>query len=252
MNTQTGTHHPSSNLWAATLALCLAGSGCGRNAGQPMNHEIMKDAGVAGPLAWVLAPHDGEGRLDSDIRQCQARVRAGTNPEAALERLGWLFVAKARESFDPGYYKLAEQCALRIESSHPRSPEGLLLRGHVLQNLHRFKEAEPIARELVAGRGRAFDFGLLGDLLLEQGRLTEAIEAYQKMADLKPDLHAHARAAHVRWLKGDLAGAIEAIQEAVQSASPHDAESAAWVNSRLALYQFQAGDFIHAAQSIEA
>src|SRR5437867_9731746 len=174
MNTQTGTHHPSSNLWAATLALCLAGSGCGRNAGQPMNHEIMKDAGVAGPLAWVLAPHDGEGRLDSDIRQCQARVRAGTNPEAALERLGWLFVAKARESFDPGFYRLAEQCALCLDSRRPGSLEAMLLRGHALQNQHRFKEAETLARELVRRRAQPFDYGLLGDALMEQGQLAEA------------------------------------------------------------------------------
>jgi tetratricopeptide (TPR) repeat protein len=242
-------------LMLATLALA---QGCSRESKSP--DAVAKNP----PIATVsknpsterfdiaLVPHTGDGKLDADLRHAQDQARTNRESLTALERLGWLFVAKARESFDPGYYKLAEQCALRIESSHPRAPEGLLLRGHVLQNLHRFKEAEPIARELVAGRGRAFDFGLLGDLLLEQGRLTEAIEAYQKMADLKPDLHAHARAAHVRWLKGDLAGAIEAIQEAVQSASPRDAESAAWVNSRLALYQFQAGDFIHAAQSIEA
>jgi tetratricopeptide (TPR) repeat protein len=58
---------------------------------------------------------------------------------------------------------------------------------------------------------------------------------------LKPDLRAYARAAHMRWLKGDLEGAIEAMQFAVSAASPQDAESAAWVNTRLALYEFQAG-----------
>ena len=68
-----------------------------------MNYKITKGAGVADPLAWVLAPHDGEGRLDGEIRHCQAQVRAGTNPEIALERLGWLFVAKARDSFDAGF-----------------------------------------------------------------------------------------------------------------------------------------------------
>jgi tetratricopeptide (TPR) repeat protein len=42
-----------------------------------------------------------------------------------LERLGWAFVTKARVSFDPGFYKLAEQCALCIESQKPHSPEAL-------------------------------------------------------------------------------------------------------------------------------
>ena len=60
--------------------------------------------------------------------------------------------------------------------------------------------------------------------------------------NLKPDLHAYARAAHMRWLKGDLTGAIEAMQLAVAAGSPQEAESTAWVNTRLAFYQFQAGD----------
>jgi tetratricopeptide (TPR) repeat protein len=60
---------------------------------------------------------------------------------------------------------------------------------------------------------------------------------------LKPELHAYARIAHLRWLKGDVDGAIEAMKLAVGAASPQDAESAAWVNTRLALYEFQAGQF---------
>jgi tetratricopeptide (TPR) repeat protein len=118
----------------------------------------------------------------------------------------------------------------------------------VLQNLHRFNESEALARRLVQQRGLSFDYGLLGDALMEKGRLNDAVEAYQRMMNLKPDLRAYARAAHMRWLKGDLAGAIEAMQFAVGAASPLDAESAAWVNTRLACYQFQAGRFEEAEQ----
>ena len=157
-------------------------------------------------------------------------------------------MAKARESFDAGFYKLAEQCARCIEKRNPQSQEAMLLRGHVLHSLHRFKESETLARRLVQERGLSFDYGLLGDALMEQGRLNDAVEAYQLMINLKPDLHAYARAAHVRWLKGDLAGAIDAMQLAVGAASPHDAESAAWVNTRLATYLFQAGRFDEAEQ----
>jgi len=206
-----------------------------------MNYKITKGAGVADPLAWVLAPHDGEGRLDGEIRHCQAQVRAGTDPEIALERLGWLFVAKARESFDPGFYRLAEQCALGLDSRKPGSPEAMLLRGHALQNQHRFKEAEPLARELANGRGLPFDYGLLGDVLMEQGQLAEATDAYQKMIDLRPDLHSYARGSHIRWLKGDLTGAVELMELAASASSPLDPEPAAWVHTRLAFYRFQAG-----------
>ena len=200
------------------------------------------------PLALVLTPQPGDGRTDKEISRLQQQIRGGRNVQLWLEQLGWAFVAKARESFDPGFYKLAEQCARCIEKRSPQSQEAMLLRGHVLQNLHRFSESETLARRLVYERGLSFDYGLLGDALMEQGKLNEAAEVYQRMMNLRPDLHAYARAAHMRWLKGDLAGAIEAMQLAVSAATPQDAESAAWVNTRLAFYQFQAGRVNEAEQ----
>lgn len=191
-------------------------------------------------LAWVLAKHEGNSRTDQEIRRFQDLARAGRH-DASLERLGWLFVAKARESFDPGYYKLAEACAEVMGAAAAGSPEAMLLRGHVLHSLHRFKQAEAIARELVQRRGLSFDYALLGDALMEQGKTSEAIVAYQKMLDLRPDLHSCSRAAHMRWLKGDLDGAIELMCVAVSAASPRDASSAAWVYTRLAGYRFQQG-----------
>jgi len=199
-------------------------------------------------LALLLTPETGDSRTDREISRLQQEIRDGRNLDLMLEQLGWAFVAKARESFDPGFYKLAELCALSIEKRNPQSQEAMLLRGHTLHNLHRFKESEALARRLIEGRGLGFDYGLLGDVLMEQGRLKEAIEAYQRMMNMKPDLHAYARAAHMRWLKGDLDGAIEVMQLAVSAASPLDAESAAWVNTRSASYQFQAGRIEDAEQ----
>ncbi|HJW37133.1 MAG TPA: tetratricopeptide repeat protein [Candidatus Udaeobacter sp.] len=200
------------------------------------------------PLALVLTPQTGDTRTDKEIFRLQQQIRNGRNLEPGLEQLGWAFVTKARESFDPGFYKLAEQCARCIEKRNAESQEAMLLRAHVLQNLHRFKESETLARCLVQQRGLSFDYGLLGDALMEQGKLGDAVEVYQRMMNLKPDLRAYARAAHMRWLKGDLAGAIEAMQFAIGAASPQDAESAAWVNTRLAFYEFQAGRVNEAEQ----
>jgi tetratricopeptide (TPR) repeat protein len=199
-------------------------------------------------LGLVLTPETGESRTDREISQLQQRIREGRNVELWLDRLGWAFVAKARESFDPGFYKLAEQCAQCIEKRNPQSQEAMLLRAHVLQNLHRFKESETLARRLVQQRGLSFDYGILGDALMEQGKLGDAVEAYQQMMNLKPDLRAYARAAHMRWLKGDLEGAIEAMQLAVSAATPSDAESFSWVNTRLAFYEFQAARVNEAEQ----
>jgi tetratricopeptide (TPR) repeat protein len=194
------------------------------------------------PCAVVLSPHRGETREDTAIARLQEEVRGSRDPAPQLERLGWLFVAKARLSYDPGYYRLAEQAAVCMESKQPRSPAALLLRGHVLHNLHRFAEGEKLARRLVALRGLPFDHGLLGDLLMEQGRLDEAAAVYQKMMDLKPGLQSYSRGAHLRWLKGDLKGAMELMRMAAAAGSPRDREAVAWVYSRIAMYELQAGN----------
>jgi tetratricopeptide (TPR) repeat protein len=208
-----------------------------------------EDSSAPSPCELILAPHSGLNRIDGEITRLQTKLRHETNTFHYVEKLGWLFVAKARESFDPGYYKLAEQCAFCLESHQPHAAEALLLRGHVLQNLHQFKEAETLARELVARRGRSFDYGLLGDALMEQGILDEAAQAYQQMVDEKPDLQAYARISHLRWLKGDVSGATSIMKLAASSSSPNSPESAAWVNTRLAVLEFQKGNLEEAGQT---
>ena len=200
----------------------------------------------------VMSPHGGTERLDRDIQAAQRRVREAAEPKHFLEQLGWLYVAKARASCDQGFYKLAERCALTLEEVDSKSPEAKLLRGHVLISFHRFAEAEAIARELVNERTLPFDYALLGDALMEQGRLDEAIAAYEEMVDLRPGLQAYSRVAHMRWLKGDSEGALEVARMAARAASPLDPEAASWALTRLALYYFQAGSTADASVACDS
>jgi tetratricopeptide (TPR) repeat protein len=75
------------------------------------------------------------------------------------------------------------------------------------------------------------------------------VAAYQKMVNLRPDLQSYSRVAQVRWLTGDLPGAVEAMSMAAQAGSPLNAEPTAWTYSRLALLQLQSGDFAAAKRS---
>jgi tetratricopeptide (TPR) repeat protein len=202
--------------------------------------------------ALALAPHSGKTAIDLEIIRLQDAIRQSTDRSRAFEQLGWAYVRKSRVSFDQGFYKLAEQCAGCIASQHPESPEALLLQGYILCNLHHFREAEAIARRLSGTRAAPFDYGLLGDALMEQGRLNEAIDAYQKMVDLKPGPQAYARIAHIRWLKGDLEGALEMMRKAAGVIGTRDAESAAWAYSRVALYELQAGSMPNAERACQA
>lgn len=205
---------------------------------------------VADPCTIALTPHEGTNRTDEAIIRLQHALRQSTQPMAYLERLGWAFVAKARSSFDPGFYTLAEQCALCMTSKQPDSAEAQLLRGHILNQMHRFREAEVLARQLVAQRGLSFDYGLLGDALTEQGKIDDAVAAYDHMLQQKPSPQGYIRAAHVRWLTGDLAGAIQLMRMAVNGF--RDPEASAWSHVRLALYELQAGQVQQASSRIAA
>lgn len=202
------------------------------------------------PCDITLVPHTGADRIDQHIMRLQQQVRHADDPIAYLERLGWAYISKARVSYDAGFYRLAEQSALCIEARKRPSAEALLLRGHVLHNLHRFKEAEVLARQLVRLRGLAYDYGLLGDVVLEQGKLTEAGQAYQEMMDQQPSPQAYSRAAHLRWLTGDVAGAITLMHLAIGTSGFRDPEAAAWANVRLAFYELQAGDMQKASRHL--
>ena len=72
------------------------------------------------------------------------------------------------------------------------------------------------------------------------------------MIDLKPFYQSYTRAAHLRWLKGDLSGAIEMMRAAVKAASPRDLESVAWAYARLATYELQRGRLADAARMADA
>jgi tetratricopeptide (TPR) repeat protein len=201
------------------------------------------------PCGIALAPQKGNEEIDREIRRLQGEARSNSQQVATMKRLGWAYITKARLSYDPGYYKLGEQCALCVRAKDSDDPDALLLQGHILQSLHRFKDAEPIGLKLITIRNEAFDYALLGDVMMEQGRLVEAVGAYQKMIDVTPDLQSYTRVAHLRWLKGDLEGAMEVMRIAVTSGSPCDSEPTAWAYTRLGIYQLQAGDLEMASKS---
>ena len=230
----------------STLALValLAGACTGRVSRPESAQPVARDR------ACLVAVAANAGN-DKDIATLQQDLRQRRDPRAA-EQLGYRFVARARLSNDPGDYVVAEQAADCLESITPNEPAALLLRGHVLHQLHRFSEAEAIARRLVAMREFVLDFGLLGDALMEQGRVAEAAEAYQKMIDLKPFYQSYTRASHLRWLKGDIKGAVQMMEAAVQAASPRDRESVAWAYSRLGLYELQRGRLAEATRAADA
>lgn len=199
------------------------------------------------PALLMIPPRDATA-IDRQILASQRKLEDTTAPGAELERLGWLYIAKARVSSDPGFFTLAGVAADALEHKFDLPQEAWLLRGHVLQTRHRFAEAEAIARKLVAARASAADFALLGDALYDEGKISEAAEAYQQMVDLKPSLDSYARAANIRWIKGDLEGAVRLQTLAVRAGGPGDVGALAWSLCRLGQLVWQQGDGVTAAR----
>ena len=234
----------STTLHAAVILLCLAVS-----TGQAQVAAVSPAKDSEQTLrAVILAVQPGETPLDREVARLQNKIRAGHAVEPQIIQLGWAFVSKARVTGDPGYYKIAQQCAQLAGDG----ADSLLLRGHIDHALHRFSDAEAIARQLTTDKKTGWQtYALLGDALMEQGKLTEAIDAYQRMIDIRPCLQTYARVAHVRWLKGDLAGAEELMRLAVEAGNSRDPEPAAWAYTRLALYQFQSHEFKETGWSVD-
>jgi len=207
--------------------------------------------GDALAIALAAVPEEVGDANAREIARLQREVAAG-GPAVLLERLGWAFVARARSEDDPGFHELAEHAARALLARAPGDAGGRLLLGHALLSQHRFAEAEALARPLAEVRGLPIDHGLLGDALLSQGRLEEAAVAYQAMMDLRPDGHAYARAAELRWLTGDLEGAAEAMTIAARAASPRNPEGVAWAFAQRALYELRAGALAEATRSCDA
>ncbi|MDQ3625476.1 MAG: hypothetical protein M3463_23875 [Verrucomicrobiota bacterium] len=211
---------------SACILLLLAGitleAGCARRKGPDRPRAAARqastsDAGIAAvsPRELILLPHAGDTPLDQQITALQSRITASDHPTLLHRAPGPVVRRQGAHEQRSRFLQLAEQCATIRLAEEPDAPEPLLLRGHVLESLHRFQEAEGTARRLVALRENFLDHALLGDSLMEEGRLDEAIVAYQKMIDLRPGMQSYCRVAHVRWLKGDLAGALELMAQAV-------------------------------------
>src|SRR5262245_48081313 len=110
-------------LAIGTRTFFIPGLGQQRHAPPPAAKGFTsRDVGVT-PLSLILVRHDGDSATDEQIRRFQEHVSAGRDRKNSLEHLGWLFVKKARESFDTGYYKLAEACADVMNADSPDCAE---------------------------------------------------------------------------------------------------------------------------------
>ena len=149
---------------------------------------------------------------------------------------------KARETGDPAYYGKAEGAIQEVARRNADDPLALVLGGTLQLARHDFAGALSSGERAVAVAPRsAAAYGVLGDAALELGQYERAVAAFQDMIDLRPDLASYSRVAYARELHGDLPGAMEAMQLAVNAGAPRT-EGANWARVQLGHLYFLSGD----------
>jgi tetratricopeptide (TPR) repeat protein len=175
----------------------------------------------------------------------QARLSQPHATAGDFVAAGYAWVRKARTHAEPARYRNAEACARAALDLNPSDAAANGLHGMVLLENHRFSEARALALDLIARDPRNVTaYGLLSDAALELGELEAAIDGAQRMVDAKPSLLSYGRAAHLRWLQGDVAGAKRLYERAIAAGEQlPDREPRAWMIAQAALVFWHEGDY---------
>jgi tetratricopeptide (TPR) repeat protein len=164
-----------------------------------------------------------------------ARETAGAGRAAALVELAAAHTARARESADADHYQRALDALARAERIEPGHAGAARVEAWVRLGRHEFAQAEAIARAHLARHPDDHEaHGLLGDALMELGRLDDAAHAYQRMLDLRPGPGAYLRAAYWREVAGHPDSALALLERALAATSARETEQRAWTLVQMA------------------
>jgi len=183
-------------------------------------------------------------RLSTDDRISMYSAMSQTRPDNAHYQvlLASAYVQKTRETTDYSYLDRAATILSNALNADSSNYEALRLMTETQLERHQFSEAAASSRRLIQmAPADPWNWGTLGDALIEIGDYDAAAEAYQKMVSLRPDLASYNRAAHFRFLYNDVEGAIAIMQRAIESGSSAP-ENVAWCLVDLGNIYLKTGD----------
>ncbi len=186
---------------------------------------------------------------DKFITTLQEQLVTYPDNSKLLIKLGAAYIQKARESYDPEFYSLAEDVLNRAIKNEPDNFLAMSELGSVYLSKHHFKDALELGQKaLQLNPYSAYTYGVIVDAQVELGMYDVADKSIQKMVDTRPDLSSYSRVSYVRELHGDTQGAIDAMKLAVTAGSPA-AENTAWCRVQLGNLFYNKGD-VETAQKI--
>jgi tetratricopeptide (TPR) repeat protein len=185
---------------------------------------------------------DAVSQTEALVARYASAVQADPADHDSLLYLGLAYYQLARETADPADYGRADEAFARLLAENPDDVEALIGRATVALARHQFADALATGQKALALSPRtARIHGVIGDALNELGRYDEAAASVDAMARLRPDLSSYSRVSYVRELRGDVPGAITAMEAAIEAGGPA-VENTAYLRVILGNLQFAAGD----------
>jgi len=167
--------------------------------------------------------------LRDRIAEMERRLRDQPQDIKAAVLLSDALLRQARANVDPRSANRASDVLHAVLKDDPGQYDALRMLGAIELSQHRFREALDVGRRARDERpSDAWNYGVMGDALIELGEYDEAFKAFDTMMSMRPSAAAYARVAYARELRGDLPGAVESMQMALTSTPPEDPEAQAW------------------------
>jgi tetratricopeptide (TPR) repeat protein len=166
----------------------------------------------AEPASTALSP------TAKRIATLELALASNPNSGDTLLELGLALLQRVRETADPSLYPRAQEALDRARDLAPNDPLPVIGLGTLALARHQFAQGLVLGRRALSlGPGLSTAQGVVVDALVELGRYPQALDAVQVMVDERPDLASFARVSYIRELYGDLPGALDAMQRAVQA-----------------------------------
>jgi tetratricopeptide (TPR) repeat protein len=221
-----------------------------------MNRKILSFLLLINCLAGPAHLRAQQNATDDLIKSLQARVKRYAEDQAGYAALGAAYLQKGRETADAADYELAKgalEKSLDLVSNDPSAAFATTQMAVLCMVEHRFEDALAWSQKALAlGSGDPSPWAIAGDALADMGDYKDASEAYSHLESaygsedekLAYSYQRDSRMSFLRFVAGDMQGAIQLMRSAVRTAieTHMPTENIAWSQYQLGEELFLAGE----------
>jgi tetratricopeptide (TPR) repeat protein len=192
----------------------------------PRPHEAIR---IGPQIGTPGAPPTSADGLRQRISEMEKRLSDHPGDVSAAVLLADALLRQARATNDSRPISRASDVLTAVLKETSTQYDALRMLGAIDLSQHRFREALDVGRRARNLRpDDAWNYGVIGDALTELGEYDQAFDAFDTMASIRPSAAAYARVAYGRELRGNLYGALQAMEMAAQAIPVQDPEAQAW------------------------